>query len=133
MRCRQELRGQRHLFPRTWSANEGVKARIVELKGRNAEKCDGVSAGSSILGGDSENAHRRSNRRSAPGAVLRRKEQQGRTPQQARRDAAACQEVRLEEPEQHEFEHGFKEKQELVEVIARLRGRGAARDNQCAE
>jgi hypothetical protein len=36
------------------------------------------------------------------------------------------------EPEKHEFEHGFKEKQELVEVIARLRGRGAARNNQCA-
>ena len=35
------------------------------------------------------------------------------------------------EPER-EFEHGFKESQELVEVIARLRGRGAARKNQCA-
>ena len=36
------------------------------------------------------------------------------------------------EPEKHEFEHGFKEKQELVEIIARLRGRRAARNNQCA-
>ena len=36
------------------------------------------------------------------------------------------------EPEKHEFEHGFKEIQELVEVIARLRGRGAAGNNQCA-
>jgi hypothetical protein len=35
-------------------------------------------------------------------------------------------------PEKHEFEHGFKEKQELVEVIARLRGHGAARNNQSA-
>ena len=35
--------------------------------------------------------------------------------------------------ERHEIEHGFKEKQDLVEGIARLRGRGAARDNQCAE
>ena len=29
------------------------------------------------------------------------------------------------EPEKHEFEHGFKERQELIEVIVRLRGRGA--------
>ena len=35
-------------------------------------------------------------------------------------------------PEKHEFEHGFKERQELVEVIARLRGRGAVRNNQFA-
>ena len=37
------------------------------------------------------------------------------------------------EPEEHEFEHGFKERQELIEVIARLRGREAIRNNQCAE
>ena len=36
------------------------------------------------------------------------------------------------EPEKHEFEHGYKAQQDLVEVIARLRGRGATRDNQCA-
>ena len=36
------------------------------------------------------------------------------------------------EPEKHEFEHGYKAQQNLVEVIARLRGRGAARNNQCA-
>ena len=36
------------------------------------------------------------------------------------------------EPEKHEIEHGYKERQELVEVIARLRGRGAVRNNQCA-
>ena len=36
------------------------------------------------------------------------------------------------EPEKHEIEHGYKAQQELVEVIARLRGRGAARNNQCA-
>ena len=41
------------------------------------------------------------------------------------------------EPEKHEFEHGFKERQELVEVIARLRRRGvrrrgAARNDQRA-
>jgi hypothetical protein len=36
------------------------------------------------------------------------------------------------EPEKHEIEHGFKERQELVEVIARLRGRGAAGNNQSA-
>ena len=35
-------------------------------------------------------------------------------------------------PERHEIEHGFKERQELVEVIARLRGRGAARNEQSA-
>jgi phage terminase small subunit len=33
-------------------------------------------------------------------------------------------------PERHEIDHNFKEKQELVEVIARLRGRGAARNDQ---
>jgi hypothetical protein len=37
------------------------------------------------------------------------------------------------EPEKHEIEHGFRERQELVQVIARLRGRGVARNNQCAE
>lgn len=36
------------------------------------------------------------------------------------------------EPEKHQFEHGFKAQQELVEVIARLRGRGAGRNNQDA-
>jgi hypothetical protein len=35
-------------------------------------------------------------------------------------------------PERHEIDHNFKEQQELVEVIARLRGRGAVRNNQCA-
>ena len=34
--------------------------------------------------------------------------------------------------EKHEIEHGCKAQQELIEVIARLRGRGAARNNQCA-
>ena len=34
------------------------------------------------------------------------------------------------EPEKHEFEHGYKAQQNLVEVIARLRGRGAARNDQ---
>ena len=34
------------------------------------------------------------------------------------------------EPEKHEFEHGYKAQQDLVEVIARLRGRGAARNDQ---
>jgi hypothetical protein len=32
--------------------------------------------------------------------------------------------------EKHEIEHGYKAQQDLVEVIARLRGRGAARNNQ---
>ena len=36
------------------------------------------------------------------------------------------------EPEKMEIEHGYKAQQELVEVIARLRGRGATRNNQCA-
>jgi hypothetical protein len=36
------------------------------------------------------------------------------------------------EPEKMVIEHGYKAQQELVEVIARLRGRGAARDNQSA-
>ena len=36
------------------------------------------------------------------------------------------------EPEKHEFEHGFKAQQELVDVIAKLRGRGAARNNPSA-
>ena len=34
------------------------------------------------------------------------------------------------EPEKREIEHGYKAQQELVEVIARLRGRGAARNDQ---
>ena len=36
------------------------------------------------------------------------------------------------EPERMEIEHGYKAQQELVEVIARLRGRGAAGNDQCA-
>ena len=36
------------------------------------------------------------------------------------------------ESEKHEFEHGFKEQQELTEVIARMRGAGAPRNNQSA-
>ena len=36
------------------------------------------------------------------------------------------------EPEKHEFEHGYKAQQDLVEVIARLRGRGAVRNEQSA-
>ena len=36
-------------------------------------------------------------------------------------------------PERHEIEHGYKAQQEqLIEVIARLRGRGAVRNNQSA-
>ena len=38
--------------------------------------------------------------------------------------------VSSEAPERHEIDHNFKEQQELVEVIARLRGRGAVRNNQ---
>jgi hypothetical protein len=34
------------------------------------------------------------------------------------------------EPEKMELEHGYKAQQELLEVIARLRGRGAARNDQ---
>jgi hypothetical protein len=34
--------------------------------------------------------------------------------------------------EKHEIEHGYKAQQELIEVIARLRGRGAIRNNQSA-
>ena len=36
------------------------------------------------------------------------------------------------EPEKMEIEHGYKAQQELVEVIARLRGRGAAHNDQSA-
>ena len=36
------------------------------------------------------------------------------------------------EPEKMEIEHWYKAQQELVEVIARLRGRGAAGNNQSA-
>ena len=35
-------------------------------------------------------------------------------------------------PEKHEIDHGYKAQQELIEVIARLRGRGATRNNQSA-
>ena len=41
---------------------------------------------------------------------------------------AARQTLRLERPEKHEIEHGYREKQELREVIARMRGRGVARN-----
>jgi len=34
------------------------------------------------------------------------------------------------EPERHKIEHGYKAQQNLVEVIARLRGCGAARNDQ---
>jgi hypothetical protein len=36
----------------------------------------------------------------------------------------------MERAEKHEFEHGCKAQQELVEVIAKLRGRGVAHNNQ---
>jgi hypothetical protein len=35
-------------------------------------------------------------------------------------------------PERHEIEHGYKAQQELVEVIAKLHGRGVAHNNQSA-
>ena len=115
-------------------ANESVAARIEELRARNAEKCqlsrdEAVQYLVEIL----KTPHRRSDCRSPAGAVLRREERQDRTPKQARRDAAACQKMcGWNEPEKHEFEHGCKAQQDLVEVIVRLRGRGAARNNQFA-
>jgi hypothetical protein len=39
--------------------------------------------------------------------------------------------VGFNEPEKMEIEHGYKAQQELVEVIARLRGHGTARNDQC--
>ncbi len=43
----------------------------------------------------------------------------------ARQNAASA----IQRRREHGIEHGFRERQELVEVIARLQGRGAARDN----
>jgi hypothetical protein len=36
------------------------------------------------------------------------------------------------EADKHEFEHGFKERQELQSVIAKMRGSGATRNDQSA-
>jgi hypothetical protein len=71
-------------------ANESVVARIEELRARNAEKCQlSRDEAVQVSGGDSENSHRRSNRRSPTGAVLRRKKRQDRTSQQAWRGCSS--------------------------------------------
>ena len=78
----------------------------------------------SILGGDSENSRRRSNRRSPTGPVLCREERQDRTPEQAWRDAGPCRNVQMECTRVvPSSSMGIRRRQELIEVIARLRGR----------
>ena len=115
------------------SENEGVKARIAELKGRNAEKCEmareqAVQYLVEILKtpiGEVTADHRLAQSYDAKSGKIELPNKLGAMQLLAKMCG-------WNEPEKHEFEHGYKAQQELVEVIARLRGRGAARNNQCA-
>jgi hypothetical protein len=85
----------------------------------------------SILGGDSENSHRRRNRRSPPLAQSHdAKSGKIELPNKLGAMQLLAKMCGWNEPEKHELEHGYKAQQDLVEVIARLRGRGAVRNNQ---
>jgi Terminase small subunit len=114
-------------------ANESVAARIAELRARNAEKCqlsrdEAVQYLVEILKTPITEVtadHRLAQSYDARSGKIELPNKLGALQLLAKMCG-------WNEPEKHEFEHGFKERQELVEVIARLRGRGAARTNQCA-
>ena len=114
-------------------ANESVADRIEELRARNAEKCqlsrdEAVQYLVEILKtpiGEVTADHRLAQSYDAKSGKIELPKKLGAMQLLAKMCG-------WNEPEKHEIEHGFKEQQELVEVIARLRGRGAARNNQCA-
>ena len=116
------------------SENEGVKARIAELKDRNAEKCamaraEAVQYLVEILKtsiGEVTADHRLAQSYDAKSGKIELPNKLGALQLLAKMCG-------WNEPEKHEFEHGFKAQQDLVEVIARLRGRGAVRNNQGVE
>jgi terminase small subunit-like protein len=111
------------------SENEGVKARIAELSARNAEKCqlsrdEAVQYLVEILKTPISEVtadHRLAQSYDAKSGKIELPNKLGAMQLLAKMCG-------WNEPEKHEFEHGFKERQELVEVIARLRGRGAVRN-----
>ena len=114
-------------------ANESVAARIEELHARNAEKSqlsrdEAVQYLVEILKtpiGEVTADHRLAQSYDAKSGKIELPNKLGAMQLLAKMCG-------WQAPERHEIEHGFKERQELVEVIARLRGRGAARDNQSA-
>ena len=114
-------------------ANESVAARIEELRARNAEKCqlsrdEAVQYLVEILKtpiAEVTADHRLAQSYDAKSGKIELPNKLGAMQLLAKMCG-------WNEPEKHEIEHGFKEKQELIEVIARLRGRGAVRNNQCA-
>ena len=115
------------------SENEGVKARIEELRARNAEKCqlsrdEAVQYLVEILKtpiAEVTADHRLAQSYDAKSGKIELPNKLGAMQLLAKMCG-------WNEPEKHEFEHGFKERQELIEVIARLRGRGAVRNKQSA-
>lgn len=115
------------------SENEGVKARIEELRARNSEKCqlsrdEAVQYLVEILKtpiAEVTADHRLAQSYDAKSGKIELPNKLGAMQLLAKMCG-------WNEPEKHEFEHGFKERQELVEVIARLRGRGAVRNEQSA-
>ena len=114
-------------------ANESVAARIVELRARNAEKCqlsrnEAVQYPVEILKTPISEVtadHRLAQSYDARSGKIELPNKLGAMQLLAKMCG-------WQAPERHEIDHNFKEQQELVEVIARLRGRGAARNNQCA-
>jgi hypothetical protein len=115
-------------------ANESVAARIEELRARNAEKCqlsrdEAVQYLVEILKtpiGEVTADHRLAQSYDAKSGKIE-------LPNKLSAMQLLAKMCGWNEPEKHEIEHGYKAQQELVEVIARLRGRGAARNNQCAQ
>jgi Terminase small subunit len=115
------------------SENEGVKARIAELRARNAEKCqlsrdEAVQYLVEILKtpiAEVTADYRLAQSYDAKGGKIE-------VPNKLSAMQLLAKMCGWNEPEKHEFDHGYKAQQNLVEVIARLRGRGAVRNNQCA-
>jgi hypothetical protein len=114
-------------------ANESVAARIEELRARNAEKCqlsrdEAVQYLVEILKTPITEVtadHRLAQSYDARSGKIELPNKLGAMQLLAKMCG-------WQAPEKHEIEHGYKAQQELIEVIARLRGRGAARTNQCA-
>ena len=114
-------------------ANESVAARIEELRARNAEKSqlsrdEAVQYLVEILKtpiGEVTAEHRLAKSCDAKSGKIELPNKLGAMQLLAKMCGR-------NEPEMHEFEHGCKAQQDLVEVIARLRGREAARNNQSA-
>jgi hypothetical protein len=113
--------------------NESVAARIEELRARNAEKCqlsrdEAVQYLVEILKtpiGEVTADHRLAQSYDAKSGKIELPNKLGAMQLLAK----LC---GWNEPEKHEIEHGYKAQQELIEVIARLRGRRAVRNNQSA-